>query len=248
MDLGNIYAVPDMGILKILPEEWFPVTEYNFTFIELHQEQGVSLRMGERVARLEGARRVEAVVLDSGTRLSADLVLAGVGIRPATGYLKGVPLNPDGSVSVDEHLRAGEDLYAAGDIARFPDWRTGEAIRIEHWRLAEQHGRLAAHNMAGKRVPWGGVPFFWTEQFDLTLQYLGYAPTWDDIIFYGDLKERNFLAFYVKDGRVLAAAGLNRDREMTAIAELMRVDKMARASELRGGQVDLAGRLRNLTT
>ena len=215
--------------------------------IDLHQEQGVTFRMGERVARLAGNGRVESVVLDSGTILTADLVLAGLGIRPATGFLQGVPLNADGSLTVDQHLRAGEDLYAAGDIARFPDWRTGEAIRIEHWRLAEQHGRLAAHNMAGKAQPWRGVPFFWTEQFDQTLQYVGYASNWDEIIFKGDLKERKFLAFYVKNNRVLAAAGLGFDREMTAMAELMRLERLPAPEELRKGAVDLVERLRQLT-
>ena len=215
--------------------------------IDLHQEQGVSFRMGERVTRLEGADRVEMVVLDNGDRLAGNLILAGIGIQPATGFLKDIPLNPDGSITVDQCLRVREDLYAAGDIARFPDWRTGESIRIEHWRLAEQHGRLAAHNMAGKAAPWRGVPFFWTEQFDLNLQYVGYAATWDEIIFYGDPRERKFIAFYTKDNRVLAAAGLEHDREMTAIAELMRLSQMPTTQELKKKQVDLVDRLRSLT-
>jgi apoptosis-inducing factor 3 len=218
--------------------------EIGAMLIELHQEHGVSFRMGERVARLEGAQRVETVVLDSGKRLAADLVLTGVGIRPATEFLQGVPLNPDGSVSVDRHLRVSEGLYAAGDLARFPDWRTGEDIRIEHWRLAEQHGRVAAHNMAGQPVEFRGVPFFWTEQFDLNLQYVGYTAAWDEIIFHGELKARKFLAFYIKGDRVLAAAGLDYDRQMTAIAELMRLERMPAPAELRLGPVDLAARLR----
>jgi len=214
--------------------------------IGLHQEQGVSFRMGERVARLEGNGRVETVVLDSGATLAADLVLAGLGIMPATGFLQGVPLNPDGSVTVDQYLRAAEDLYAAGDMARFPDWRTGEAIRIEHWRLAEQHGRLAAHNMAGKPTPWRGVPFFWTEHFDQNLQYVGFASSWDEIIFDGDIEDRKFLAFYVRENRVLAAAGLGRDREMTAIAELMRLGHLPGPDALRRGTVDVVESLRRL--
>lgn len=155
-------------------------------------------------------------------------------------------VNADGSLSVDEYLRVAEALYAAGDIARFPDWRTGEAIRIEHWRLAEQHGRVAAHNLAGKPTPFRGVPFFWTEQFDLYLQYVGYAGAWDDLIICGDLAARNFLAFYVRDGRVLAAAGMGQDRQMAAIAELMRHQALPRPEELAAGPLDfpeLLGRL-----
>ena len=102
-----------------------------------------------------------------------------------------------------------------------------------------QHGR--------KTQPWRGVPFFWTEQFDQTLQYVGYASSWDEIIFEGDLMERKFLAFYVRDNRVLATAGLGFDREMTAVAELMRLDHLPTPEELRQGAVDLVERLRQLT-
>jgi NADPH-dependent 2,4-dienoyl-CoA reductase/sulfur reductase-like enzyme len=190
---------------------------------------------------------VQTVVLDDGEALAADLVVVGVGIKPATEILQGVSLNRDGSVSGDRHLRVAEGLYAAGDVVRFPDWRDGTPIRIEHWRLAEQHGRLAAHNMAGKQVQWRGIPFFWTEQFDLTLQYVGYTTSWDEIIFDGDLEDRKFLAFYVKGDRVLAAAGLGFDREMTAIAELMRLSHLPSPEELRQGDVDVVERLRRLT-
>jgi NADPH-dependent 2,4-dienoyl-CoA reductase/sulfur reductase-like enzyme/nitrite reductase/ring-hydroxylating ferredoxin subunit len=200
---------------------------------QLFEEHGVAFRLGARVARLEGRGKVEAVVLESGERLPAELVVAGVGVKPATDFLQGVPLNPDGSVTVDQHLRVAGDLYAAGDIARFPDWRTGELIRIEHWRLAQQHGRIAAHNMAGKPVAFRGVPFFWSELFEAMPQYVGHAAAWDEIILHGDLAARNFVAFYVKNQRVLAACGLGHDAQMAAIAELMRLDKMPGAEEVR---------------
>ncbi len=210
-----------------------------------HEEQGVSFRLGRRVARLEGESRVSGVVLDDGEILPADLVVAGVGVKPATDYVKGVPLNPDGSITVDRHLRAAPDLFAAGDIARFPDWRTGEMIRIEHWRLAQQHGVVAGHNLAGKEVAFAGVPFFWSEQFDLFLQYVGFAADWEEVIFHGEVSARDFLAFYVKGDRVLAAAGLGHDRQLAALAELMRLDKMPTPAELRGQPAfDFVARLR----
>ena len=209
-----------------------------------HEEQGVSFRLGRRVARLAGEPRVTGVVLDDGQRLEADLVVVGIGVRPATDYLKGVPLNPDGSVTVDRHLRVAPDLYAAGDIARFPDWRTGEMIRIEHWRLAQQHGVVAAHNLAGKNVAFARVPFFWSEQFDIFLQYVGYVTEWEEIIFHGEVSARDFLAFYVKGNRVLAAAGLGHDRQLAALAELMRLDKMPTPAELSAGPAfDFVARL-----
>ncbi len=159
---------------------------------EAQAEKGVAFRLGRTPVRLEGDGRVQAVVLDDGEALPADLVVVGLGIKPATEMLQGVKLNADGSVSTDRRLKAAEGLYAAGDVARFPDWRTGAAIRIEHWRLAEQHGRIAAHNMAGRQVEFAGIPFFWSEQFDLFLQYVGHAESWDELIVHGDLAGTQF--------------------------------------------------------
>jgi NADPH-dependent 2,4-dienoyl-CoA reductase/sulfur reductase-like enzyme/nitrite reductase/ring-hydroxylating ferredoxin subunit len=200
---------------------------------EVHAEHGVAFRLGRTAVRLEGNGRAQAVVLDDSDTLPADLVLVGLGINPATQMLTGVELNPDGSVSVDSHMRVTDGLYAAGDLARFPDWRDGAPIRIEHWRLAEQHGRVAAHNMAGRPVEYSGVPFFWSEQFDLFLQYVGYASAWDAVLIHGDVQTRNFLAYYVKDNRVLAAVGLQHDRQLAALSELMRLNHLPSAGEVR---------------
>ncbi len=207
--------------------------EIGRVFQEIHEEKGVTFRLGTRVTGLTGEGRVKTVGLADGQELPADLVVAGIGVKPATGFLTGVKLHSDGSVPVDRYLRAAEGLFAAGDIARFPDWRTGEAIRIEHWRLAQQHGRVAAHNMAGQQVEFRGVPFFWSELFDAMPQYVGYASAWDDLIVHGDLSTRNFVAFYIRKGKVLAAVGLGHDAQMAAIAELLRLEKMPAAEELR---------------
>jgi NADPH-dependent 2,4-dienoyl-CoA reductase/sulfur reductase-like enzyme len=160
-------------------------------------------------------------------------------IQPATGFLKGVDLNPDGSLSVDKNFQVSEDIYAAGDIASFIDWRTGERIRIEHWRLAEQLGRIAAHNMAGRESEYRSIPFFWTNQLRVNLGYMGYVKDWDGIIFQGNLAERNFAAYYVKGDRVLAAAGAGSVVQKTATAELMRTDQMPTPDELRRGSIDM---------
>ena len=218
--------------------------EIGAMYQKLHEEKGVAFRLGGRLASFEGAGKVEKVVLASGDRLDADLVIAGVGVRCATDFLKGWNLNPDGSLPVDVQLRAGEGVYAAGDIAQFPDWRTGERIRIEHWRLAEQHGRIAAHNMMGRKVDFASVPFFWTNQFGVNLRYVGYIKGWDDLIFHGDPAAREFVAFYVKGGQVLAAAGVASDMKMAAISELMRIGRMPSPGELRGAPLDLVQRLK----
>jgi NADPH-dependent 2,4-dienoyl-CoA reductase/sulfur reductase-like enzyme len=154
----------------------------------------------------------------------------------------------DRSILVNEHLQAAAGLYAAGDVARYPDWRTGEAIRVEHWRIAAQHGRIAAYNMAGTPVTFRGVPIFWTMQFQFPLRYVGHAEEWDEIIVNGELSSREFIAFYVKGDRVIAAAGSQRDTEMAAIEELMQLDQMPAPAALRDFKLDLGEVLLALPT
>ena len=167
-------------------------------------------------------------------------MVVGIGVKPATDFLTGVKLHRDGGVLVDKYMRAAEGVYAAGDIAYFPSPLTGERQRIEHWRTAQQQGRIAAHNMAGKAVAYDGVPFFWTRQFDVGLLYVGHATSWDEIIFHGEVSSQDFLAFYVKGDRVLAVAGMNRDRDMAAIEELMRLRKIPSAAQLKKNAVNFA--------
>ncbi|MEH1932545.1 MAG: FAD-dependent oxidoreductase [Nostoc sp.] len=209
-------------------------------FQQVHEENGVSFKFGRKAVQFEGSDKVEAVILDNGDRLQADIVIIGVGVQPATDFLKGVELHPkDRSVVVDEYLRAGDSIYAAGDIARYPDWRTNESIRVEHWRVAAQHGRIAAYNMVGKAVKFRGLPLFWTMQFKFPLRYIGHAQSWDEIIVDGDLQKQEFIAFYIKNNQVLAVATSHRDTETAAISELMRLNQMLTVEELQRGVVDL---------
>jgi len=221
--------------------------EVGALFRRAHEAQGVKFKLGAVVYRFEGASDIEAVTLEGGERVETDMVVAGVGVYPATGFLEGVSLLEDGSVAVDAQMRAAEGLYAAGDIASFPDPRTGARARIEHWRVAQQQGRVAAHNMAGRPATFDGVPFFWTRQFDTGLLYVGHAQRWDEIIYAGDVAAQDFVAFYVKDGRALAAAGVNRDRDMAALEELFRLNLVPEAEELKGGATDFPALLRALT-
>jgi NADPH-dependent 2,4-dienoyl-CoA reductase/sulfur reductase-like enzyme len=200
--------------------------EVGALFRRVHESHGVRFKLGKIVYRFEGNHNVEAVTLDNGEQVETDMVVVGVGVRPVTQFLDGVELDQSGAVVVDSRLRAADGLYAAGDIASFPDPRGRGNVRIEHWRTAQQQGRTAARNMLGRSVTFDAVPFFWTRQFDLGLLYVGHATSWDEIIYRGDVASQDFLAFYMKDNRVRAVAGMNRDREMAAIEELMRRDRM----------------------
>jgi len=203
--------------------------------LEEHKAKGVDFRLGLGAVSFEGEASITSVVLDSGERIETDLVIVGVGVRPATDIIEGIELSRDGGIIVDEYLRAADGVFAAGDIACFPSAISGQRQRIEHWRTAMQQGRVAAHNMAGNNIPFDGVPFFWTHQFDIGLVYVGHATAWDEILFRGDVSARDFLAFYVKENRVLAAVGMNRDRDVAAIQELMRLGKMPSVDEIRNG-------------
>jgi len=190
-------------------------------FVLLHQQRGVQFRLGRAVEALQGDQGVRQVVLEGGETLPADLVVIGFGVQPATGYLGGIDRNDDGSISVDASLRAADRLYAGGDIARFPLFGDGEPTRVEHWRVAQQHGRVAALNMLGQTTRYEAVPVFWTIQYLKRLDYIGHAAKWDDIVVHGDLGKPEFLAYYVKDGRVAAAAGLDRDQDTAALIVLL---------------------------
>jgi apoptosis-inducing factor 3 len=223
-----------------LPFEKILGTELGEVFYQVHQEKGVTFQMGRKVTQLEGKGSVETVVLDNGDRLTADLVAVGIGVQPVTNFISGIDLHEkDKSVLVDEYLLAADGVYAAGDIARYPDWHNSNStnsMRVEHWRIAAQHGRIAAYNMAGEPTKFRGVPVFWSMQFQFPIRYVGYATEWDELIIDGDLAQREFIAFYVKDNQVLAAASSKRDKETAAIAELLRLDQMPAPHELRQGQ------------
>jgi NADPH-dependent 2,4-dienoyl-CoA reductase/sulfur reductase-like enzyme len=212
-----------------------------------HEKHGVRFKLGSIVYRFEGSHNVEAVTLDNGESIETDMVVVGVGVRPATNFLEGVELDKAGGVVVDSRLRVADGVYAAGDIVNFADPRTGERTRIEHWRTAQQQGRVAARNMLGRDVTFEGVPFFWTQQFDVTLRYVGHATSWDEIIYQGDVASRDFLAFYVKDNRVAAVAGVNRDRELAAVEALMQTDRMPTPEQLKFGNVSVLDILHSAT-
>lgn len=206
--------------------------EVGRAFTGLHERHGVAFRLGCEVAALEGDGQVSGVVLDSGERIAADLVVVGFGVKPATSYAETLQRNDDGGIIVDASLCAAPGLYAAGDIASFPHRGDGEPVRVEHWRVAEQHGRVAALGMLGRAARYDAAPVFWTIQYMKRLDYVGHATEWDRVVLHGDVGRLEFLAYYVRDGRVAAAAGMGRDKDTAALVELFTTRRDWTAADL----------------
>jgi apoptosis-inducing factor 3 len=210
----------------------------------VHEQHGVEFALGRSVVgiRADGGRLL--VDLDDGSALAGDLVLAGIGVSPATGFVQGLELDGDGGIPVDERLRAADGVWAAGDVARYREPHTGRDVRIEHWRLAQQHGRAAARSMTGGGEPFTGVPFFWTQHFDLQLGYAGAGRGWDRQVVLGAPEIRDFLVVYGAGAQALAACG-TRDRELGAFMELMRLGRLPDLDQLEAaGDPSLAEVLR----
>ncbi len=204
-----------------------------------HEEGGVTFKLKTNVKNFEGNGKVESVVLGNGEKVKADFVVIGIGVKPATDFIERLEKTPDGGIKVDNTFWAAENIYAAGDIAVFPYWLTGEDVRIEHWRTALQEGRTAGFAMAEKNIEYESIPFFWTHQAGVDIRYVGYVKNWDDIIYWGDVSSKTFVAFYVKNNKVVAAAGNDRDKEIAAIEILMKMNKLPAPKELKNGTIDL---------
>ena len=175
---------------------------------ELHESHGVIFHRGETIARLDGRK----AILTKGTTIEVDFVVLGIGVRPVVTLAEKAGLRVDNGLVVDEFLQASaKGVFAAGDIARWPDARAGQLTRIEHWVVAERQGQTAARNMLGRRERFEGIPFFWTQQYDVTLRYVGHAEKWDSVEMEGSLQARDCAITYKRGDRVLAVATIGRD-------------------------------------
>jgi NADPH-dependent 2,4-dienoyl-CoA reductase/sulfur reductase-like enzyme len=176
----------------------------------LHEEKGVHFHLENTVSGFEGGR----ATLKDGTVLQADFAVAGVGVRPRLQLAEAAGLALDKGVSVNRHLEtSAPDIYAAGDIARWPDKHSGGPIRVEHWVVATRQGQTAARNMLGLGEEFTPAAFFWSQHYDTSINYVGHAESWDQLLVEGDLAAKDGLVRFKKNGRTLAVASIFRDLE-----------------------------------
>jgi apoptosis-inducing factor 3 len=212
----------DLDVTVVTPED-APMAkkigrELSDAIVSVHQAKGVRFRLGAGVARIDPG----AVTLEDGCVLPADAVVVGIGVKPRTELAEAAGLAVENGVTVDAQLRTSDpDIYAAGDIARWPDPHSGQSIRVEHWVVAERQGAVAAANMAGGSVAFTDVPFFWSKHFDFSFRYVGHAEAWDAIEVEGELAARRAVLSYRKGGQTLAVATVGQDLRALEIARDM---------------------------
>jgi apoptosis-inducing factor 3 len=176
----------------------------------VHEEQGVVFHLGQRATRVDSGK----VTLENGERLEADLLVAGIGVRPKPELAEAAGLTLDRGVTVDHRLEtSAPGVFAAGDIARWPDPHTGDRIRVEHWVVAERQGQAAARAILGDSAAFDAVPFFWSTHYGTSINYVGHADRWDRLDVDGDVGRQDCALRFLRDGRILAVATVGRDRE-----------------------------------
>jgi apoptosis-inducing factor 3 len=175
---------------------------------KVHESHGVIFHLGQTVGRVEGKR----AILSDGSAVEMDFIVLGVGVRPAIALGEQAGLAIDRGITVDEYLESSvPGVFAAGDIARWPDRHSGERIRVEHWVVAERQGQVAAKNILGQRVRFDAVPFFWSQHYDLAINYVGHAENWDRVEIDGSFDAKDCAVTYKRGSRTLAVATIYRD-------------------------------------
>ena len=209
-------------------------------YADIHRDHGVDLRLGQGVERIEGTGRVERVIATAGATIDCDLVVVGVGIEPETSIVEGSGIELNNGIVVDEYCQTNvEGIFAAGDVANFYNPILEERIRVEHWANAQNQGIAAAKNILGQRQPYAEVPWFWSDQYEINMQYVGHASSWDEVLLRGSVPERQFSAFYLKGSRLRAAMCVNRQRDIRPSRELIRARTPVDAKKLADEDVDL---------
>jgi 3-phenylpropionate/trans-cinnamate dioxygenase ferredoxin reductase subunit len=211
-----------MAEIAALPLQRVVGPEVGRFYRDLHAAHGVEMHFGVGTESLVGSGTVEGVRLADGSTLAADVVVVGVGVEPAVELAEKAGIDVENGVLTDEYLETSHPgIFAAGDLANAFHPLFGERVRLEHWANARNQGPIAARNMLGKKRPYGRVPYFFSDQYDTNMEYSGYAPAWDEMVFRGDVASHEFMAFWLKDGLVAAGMNVNIDGASGKIADLV---------------------------
>ena len=235
-------AAVAMVELAAVPLERVLGPEVGAIYRDLHASHGVDLHFGVGVEAIVGSNAVEAVRLSDGTVLDATAVVVGVGVAPRVELAEAAGLAVDNGIVVDEHLQATvPGIFAAGDVANAFHPRYGTRIRLEHWSAALNQGPAAARAMLGQGVVYDRTPYFFSDQYDLGMEYRGWAPGFDQVVFRGDPTSGAFLCFWLRHGKVTAAMNANVWDAGDAIEALLRADRPVDRARLADPEIDLTG-------
>lgn len=215
-------------------------TEIGKVIEGIHRDNGVDVRLGEKVAGFAGTGRLEGVITGGGETIGCDFAVTGVGVRPATDLAEESGIQVDDGIVVDERCRtSAPGVYAAGDVTRHLHPIAGRHIRVEHWQNAMKQGQAAAVSMLGKADAYREVHWFWSDQYEFNIQYAGFHTEWDRLVLRGILEDRKFVGFYLKDSRVVAAVAINNGRDLRRAKELIRTGAAIDPELLADPDVDL---------
>lgn len=242
--LGNEVMLID---LLSLPMAGALGGEIGNLFAEIHRRHDVELRMESRVTELRGGARVEEAVLETGERIPCDVVAVGVGVRPNDQLAREAGLSVGNGIVVDEFCESSSPgIYAAGDVANWPHPHIDERLRVEHYDNAAMQGAAAARSMLGEKNVYAPLPYVWSDQYDINLQYVGFPTEWHEVVVRGDLEEPEATIFFMRDKHVHAAATINRPRELRSARRLCEARAVVDPAILADPDTDLRALSRKL--
>lgn len=206
----------------------------------IHRDHGVEMVFDDVVTRFEGYQRVERVITRRDRRVDCDFAVVGVGVEPVIEFVAGSGVETGNGILVDEYCRTNvRDIYAAGDVANHYHPVFHKRMRVEHWQNAMQQGAAAARSMLGKGKPYDAVHWFWSDQYDVNLQYAGFHQEWDRVVVRGDIDASRFIGFYLSQGRLDAVVALNRGKDVRRVMPLIRARTTVDPRQLGDEDVDL---------
>jgi 3-phenylpropionate/trans-cinnamate dioxygenase ferredoxin reductase subunit len=227
--------------MSSLPLERVLGPELGQIYLDIHREHGVEFLSETTVERFEGTGHVERVVTHDGAAIDTNFVVIGIGVAPRGGLAEAAGIRVDNGVLVDERLETNvPGVFAAGDVANAEHPFYGRRIRVEHWANARSQGQAAARSMLGQAVSYDEIPYFFSDQYDVGMEYSGYATSWDEVVFRGDVSARKFIAFWVQAGRVVAGMNVNTWDVHDAIRDLIRSRELVDVDQLRNSEIAIA--------